>query len=78
MNNTKENSTHTGKDTAPLLTIHDLEELALSTFDHKEAREFKPKFIEKIMNKFGWHRNYKVIVLDISTFKPIYNRRPML
>ena len=53
----------------PELTIEDIKKASDYVFENK-ADIIKNKGIEKwfarLMNKFGWHRNYKIIFFDKS------------
>jgi len=51
------------------ITIKDIKKMAL--FIHKMKTKPLPKrisWISKIMNRFGWHRKYEIIILDREQF----------
>ena len=51
-------------------TIEDLKEsLACISSFKPEVPKYKKNWFSKIMNKFGWYRQYEVIVIDPSKFK---------
>ncbi len=59
------------------LTLDSLMKLAHHTYkvSHKD-KKWKPSWFSKIMNYFGWYRQYQVIVIDSNAFKPISLFRP--
>jgi hypothetical protein len=62
------NTTQCNKPIEPL-TIEDIKKASLLVFKKKEPD--LPKglgWFTKLMNRFGWHRRYEVIVMDKSQF----------
>jgi len=50
---------------APIkLSIDDFKKISSFMYDKKEDKKIKQRWIEKLMNKFGWHRRYTIIVID--------------
>jgi len=45
------------------LTIKDIKK-ACYYIKLKEKKPIKRKWLNRIMNKFGWHRKYEIIVID--------------
>ena len=68
------NSTYSREKFKPL-TIKDLEKAAKVVSEHKEPP--LPKglgWFSRLMAKFGWHRQYKVLIFDKSQFDRFYFR----
>lgn len=55
-------------ETAPL-TIETLEKISKYVYETGTPRTLKRSLFERIMNRLGWHRRYKVFVIDSSVFK---------
>lgn len=79
MDNT--NYTNSTISTKPF-TMEDLKKLALTTYKRPslmDLPEKKKSIVERIMNKFGWYRQYEVIVLNSEYIEKhnFYMRRPV-
>lgn len=64
------------------LSIDDLKSIADSVIP-KESPKFKngPSWFTRLMNRFGWHRKYEIIVIDKEKFKfsaDLWHLRPEL
>lgn len=58
--------------TAKPLTMEDIKKVAVMTYYKPElpiVKDYKKSFLEKMMNRFGWFKQYEVIIVDVSKFK---------
>lgn len=71
-----ENYSTTVKSSKPL-TIEDLKEsmACINSFKYPEIPKYKKSWFTKIMNKFGWYRQYEIIVIDQSKFRTIWDNQ---
>jgi hypothetical protein len=67
----EDNSTHTDCKEMPPLTLADIQKVAglCKPQEWGKTEKYKKSLLEKIMNKFGWHRKYQVYLLDMNRLK---------
>lgn len=53
------------------ITIEDIKKASMF-LEKKCVHKKTNKFITRIMNKFGWHSKYEIIVVDINELKRLY------
>jgi len=70
MENNFFNNCSTTVESAKPFTIEDLKEsLACINSFKPEVPKYKKNWFSKLMNKFGWHREYEIVVVDLDKLK---------
>lgn len=71
-------ATYTNEKNKGALTIDDMIKVSEAIYKKEEKPlPSRLSWFTKLMNRFGWHRKYEVIVFDSSKFNNYWNDRVM-